>query len=145
MHCHIPTTHFKDGTPIKKTDSINYLGGKITANADRSKELNARIGKAASTFSSLKLFWRKTKAPTVWKIQVFNAVILSQLSYGLNSLSISPAMYNRVNAFHVRCLRYILKIDHAYYSRISNEEVLSKLQLVLNKAGGLDILGTNSR
>ena len=48
-------------------------------------------------------------------------------------------MYNRVNDFRVRCLRYILKIDHAYYSRISNEEVLNKLQLVLNKAEGLDI------
>ena len=124
--------HFKDGTKIKKTDNIMYLGGTITENASRNSEVSSRMSKALATCHKLKIFWRKTNVGIAWKLQVYNAIILAQLTYGLNTLNITPGIKNRLNSFHMRGLRYILDIDHSYYSRVSNEQVVAKANLLLN-------------
>ena len=69
-----------------------------------------------------------------FKFQVYNAISVSQLLYGFNILSITEAVYNRLDAFQLRGMRHILGIEHAYYSRFSNEEVFEKMNLALNKA-----------
>ena len=48
-------------------------------------------------------------------------------------------MLGRLDAFQMRGLRYILKIEHSYYSRISNEEVYDKINIILNKGTDIDI------
>ena len=48
-------------------------------------------------------------------------------------------MLGRLDAFQMRGLRYILKIEHSYYSRISNEEVYEKINIILNKGTDIDI------
>ena len=131
--------HFQDGTKIQRVDKAGYLGGVIAEDANRNNEINARLGKAMSTCHKLKIFWRKTNAPKTWKLQVFNAIIISQLTYGLNSLSLTPGCINRLNAFHIKGLRQIMGIPHAYYSGVSNEQVLKRVNLALNKADTLDL------
>ena len=44
----------------------------------------------------------------------------------LHSLVLNAAEMRRLDAFHVRCLRRILKIAPSYYSRISNKSVLEQ-------------------
>ena len=39
----------------------------------------------------------------------------------------------------MRGIRYILNIGHSYYTHISNEEVLEKMNLALNEAAELEI------
>ena len=102
------------------------------SDAGRWAELNARIGKALTTCSKLKKFWYKTSCTIKWKMQVYNAIIIAQLTYGLNTLQMTPAMLKRVDAFQMRGLRYILKMDHSYYSGISNQTVYDKARIVLN-------------
>jgi len=131
--------HFKDGKKIAKADKYEYLGGTITPNASRNAEISSRMSKALGTCKKLKLFWKKTNASIGWKIQVYNAIIISQLIYGLNTLNITPSIKDRLNAFHMRGIRYILNIDHSYYSRISNEEVLNRMNLAINDANNLNI------
>jgi len=131
--------HFRDGTKIKKADKVEYLGGTITTQASRNAEISNRMSKALGTCKKLKIFWRKNNADIGWKIQVYNAIIISQLIYGLNTLNITPAIKNRLNAFHMRGLRYILNIDHSYYSHISNEEVINRMNLAINDASALNV------
>ena len=69
-----------------------------------------------------------------WKLPVYNAIIISQLVYGLNSLNITPTIKSRLNAFYMRGLRYILNIENSYYSHISNEEAIEQMNLHLNNA-----------
>ncbi len=66
-------------------------------------------------------------------MRLYNGIVIAQLTYGLNSLNITPAIYNRLNAFHMRGLRYMLKIDHSYYSHETNESVTQKANLVINE------------
>ena len=51
----------------------------------------------------------------------------------------TPAMLKRVDAFQMRGLRYILKIEHSYYSRVSNQEVYDKINIILNKGTDISI------
>ena len=48
-------------------------------------------------------------------------------------------MLKRLDAFQMRGLRYILKIEHSYYSRISNQEVYDKINIILNKDTDINI------
>ena len=65
------------------------------------------------------------------------SIIVSQLTYGLSTVQKTPAMLKRLDAFQMRGLRYILKIEHSNSSRISNQEVYDKINIILNK--GIDI------
>ena len=131
--------HFKDGKKIARADKVEYLGGTITPEASRNAEISSRMSKALGTCKTLKVFWRKTNAEIGWKVQVYNAIIISQLIYGLNTLNITPGIKDRLNAFHMRGLRYVLNIDHSFYSHISNEEVINRMNLAINSATSLNI------
>ena len=48
-------------------------------------------------------------------------------------------MLNRLDAFQMRGLRYILKIEHSYYSRISNQDVFDKINIILNKGTDINV------
>ena len=49
-------------------------------------EVSSRISATLSTLKTLELFWGQANCTTKWEIQVFNAVILSKLLYGLEIL-----------------------------------------------------------
>ena len=48
-------------------------------------------------------------------------------------------MLKRLDAFQMRGLRYILEIEHSYYSRVSNQEVYDKINIILNKGTDINI------
>ena len=50
---------------------------------------------------------------------------MSKLQYGLESVWLNQCERKRLDAFHCKCIRRILKIKHSYYSRISNAQVLT--------------------
>ena len=70
---------------------------------------------------------------------MYNVIIVAQLIYGLNTAQLTPAMLKRLDAFQMRGLRYILKIEHSYYSRVSNQGIYDKINIILNKGTDLDI------
>ena len=111
---------------------MTYLGGVLTEDASRTAEIANIMSKTLATCQQLKTFWRKARATTGWKMQVYNAVIISQLVYGPTTLNITPAIKHRLNSFHMRGIRYILNIEHSFYSHISNEEVIQRMNMALN-------------
>ena len=56
----------------------------------------------------------------------FRYFILSQVTYGLEGLWFTRAEQKHLDAFYVKSPRRILRIPHAYYSRISNQPVLQR-------------------
>ena len=91
------------------------------------------------TCNRLKTFWSKTNCSYKWKLQVYNAIIVSQLTYGLSTVQLTPSMLNRLDAFQMRGFRYILKIEHSYYSRVSNQEIYDKINIIYNKGTDINI------
>ena len=72
-------------------------------------------------------------------MQIYNAIIIAQLTYGLSTVQLTESLLNRLDAFQVRGLMYILGIEHSYYSGISNEEVYERVNIALNEGQDLNI------
>ena len=64
---------------------------------------------------------------------------MAQLTYGLNTLQLTPSLLARLDAFQMRGLRYILGIEHSYYSHATNEEVYRKANIALNQGADLSL------
>ena len=70
------------------------------------------------------MLWLKAPISTKWKIRVFDAVCVAKLTYGLETIPITPEVCKKLDTFYFRALRKITGIKAAYISRITNAEVL---------------------
>ena len=85
------------------------------------------------TLKRLDIFWNKTKCCNANKKQVLNAVIVSKLIYGLETIKPTAGVNNMLDAFHLKGLRKILEIKTTFIDRANtNERVYQKAQEVLN-------------
>ena len=103
---------------------MNYLGGLMSNDANIASELGRKIGNAMNSLSTLQRVWYHTNLPIRKKLALFKSLVLSKLQYGIESLWLNQCERRRLDAFHCKCIRRILKVKHSYYSRISNEQVL---------------------
>ena len=69
----------------------------------------------------------------IWKLQVYNAVVISQLIYAFDSLHLTDTCKRKLDAFHMRGLRYVFDIPPAFISKISNKKVLEMANKTLIK------------
>ena len=60
-------------------------------------------------------------------------MVVSQLTYAMESLHLTGTSYKKIDAFHMRGLRYVFDVKPAYISRISNEEVIQMANDLLEK------------
>ena len=118
----------QDGILIRSKASMSYLGISLHADGAMKCELGQKLGMAWADFASLSRLWSHTSVSKVRKIEVFQSVISARLLYGLNSAWLNIADARRLDGFQARCLRRILGIRHAYYSRVSNKTVLELAQ-----------------
>ena len=70
--------------------------------------------------------WKHMALSLAKKIRILISIIISRLLYGLRSAWLNVADVRRLNGFFCRCLRVILCIKPAFYSRVSNASVLQQ-------------------
>ena len=109
------------GEQIPNKERIKYLGCLLSSDGKIGTELNNRLGMAQADFKTLDKVWAHTVINRHRKSEIFEACILSKPLYGLNTAWLSQAESNKVDAFHVKCLRHIAKIQHSCYSHVSNQ------------------------
>jgi hypothetical protein len=121
---------------LTNSQKLCYLGSIVTSNLSLDDEINARIGKAATTFGRLsKRVWRNKKLTQQTKFHVYQACVISTLPYGSQTWTSYSRQEKRLNTFHLHNLRKILNIR--WHDRISNTEVLKR-------AKSTSIMGTLS-
>ena len=113
------------GTVVTKQNMI-YLGSMIAADGRMASELGRRIGQAKADFDTLRKVWAHSTLLASQKLRIYDACVVSKLVYGLHTATLNKAERNRLDGFHARCLRRILKIPPAYHSRVSNLTVLGR-------------------
>ena len=103
---------------------------------DNKVEINARIASCIPVMSSLDVFWKKAECTEKWKLMVFNAVIVSKLIYGLESLQFHSRTFHRLDTFQMRGIRKILGIPPTFIDReFSDEKVLEKANAIITENG----------
>ena len=121
---------------------MTYLGGLLHSDGRSSHELSRRLGKAAAEFHTLRRVWARSTLSLHRKLEIFAACVLSTLTYGLRTTWLNAASRRRIDGFQARCLRKLQGIQHSYYSRVPNSEVLRRAG---QKALSLTLLGQQMR
>ena len=111
------------GTDIQSQSSLQYLGAVISSDGRLDSEVSRKIGAAKADFHQLAKLWSHANVPTKDKLKFFHALVASKLQYGLSSMWLVTAQRRRLDGFYARCLRKILRIQPAYYSRVPNARV----------------------
>ena len=113
-----------DGTFMQVTNSMIYLGGLISDDGTITIELSRRDGIAYCDFSALQRVWSHANTQRKRNMQMINACIISKLLYGLDVAWLRQNELSRFDEFQARSLRRIYGIQHSYFSRISNKQIL---------------------
>jgi len=117
---------FMDGTPVPMESSTKYLGSTISKSHDVKSEVTGRISACFAILNRLNFFWRKANCPDGFKLTVFDAVVRSKLVYGLEVAHIPKFLMQKLNAFQLKGLRKILKLDTTFVDRSNtNTKVLT--------------------
>ena len=122
--------HYSIKTPtgevIQPSEVMSYLGANMYADGAIRSELNKKLGAAWAEFCKSQKVWNHSSLTMGRKLQIYQAVVVSRLLYGLSSAWLNVAESRRLNGFHARCLRKVTGIKPSFISRVSNAAVLKK-------------------
>ena len=114
------------GTRINAATTMSYLGSTLREDGTIRHEICRRLGVGWADFSKMARLWRHTSLPRARKVQIFQAVVTSKVLYGLSSAWLNVCEQRRIDGFQARCLRSVLGIKPAYWSRVSNLKILEQ-------------------
>ena len=70
-----------DGTNVKSTDSMVYLGSFLSSDGRAGVELGRRIGEAKCSFDRLEKMWSHSSLSRLRQIEIFDGCVMSKLLY----------------------------------------------------------------
>ena len=125
---HLQIRHNSDiftpqGAPVKVVSSAVYLGSLLREDGNTGASIARRVGEARGAFESLKTVWKHANITRQRKLYLFNACVVTKLTYSLEALCLRQADRDKIDAFQAQCLRKIFGVPHSMISRVSNEAV----------------------
>ena len=109
---------------VQQCSEFKYLGATICSDNNLDREIAVRIGKATGAFNRLYNIWNSRSISISVKIRIYKAAVITVLTYGCEVWNTSKAQMKRLESFHQRCLRRILKIR--WFHKVPNVEVLRR-------------------
>ena len=109
--------HLHDGESLKDIAETMYLGNELNNKADIGLELQHRKQEVRKTWFKLNAYWKAKDTSKKWQIIVFDAIIRSKLTYGLETVQLTDSMKKELDAFQLRGIRQILNKTHTYWNR----------------------------
>ena len=110
---------------IQQVDSFKYLGSLLTKSANIDFEVDNRISCAAKAFSRLRSrVFDSHELSLGTKCAVYRAVVIPTLLYACETWVPYRRHVQKLETFHLRQLRTILKIK--WQDKVTNDEVLTR-------------------
>lgn len=123
--CSLDTT--VENAPVEQVSHFTYLGTVLSSDGTLDRELTVRIQKASGAFKQLYRIWNNRNIFTSTKIRIYKSAVITILIYGSEAWNTTKLRMKRMEVFHQRCLRRILKIR--WQNHVKNEEVLKQAQI----------------
>jgi len=108
--------------PLRAVDHAKYLGSQYSADGSTDKEITARLSAANGAAARLRSFWRRGRVGVQRKLTFYKSAVLTVLLYGAESWPTTAAQLQRLEVFHQRRLREILRIR--WEDHVTNDAVL---------------------
>ena len=106
------------GSLIPLGQSTKYLGATIATTGSSTLDLNAKLSKASKAFFLLKPFFKHPSISNRWKFQVYSQVLQAMILYSSESQVFTPTQVKRLDSFHFRVMRAILRIKSSCFHKI---------------------------
>ena len=99
----------------------------MDADKGSTADISARLKKAISACYKLRKVWASSQNRRKTKIRIYKSNVMSVLLYGAECWKVNQNDGQRLNTFHNRCLRRILRI---FWPRtISNEKLYEEVEI----------------
>jgi len=90
-------------------------------------EIMRRIGLASAVMSSLRSVWNNRQLCVDTKVHVYRALVQSVLLYGSETWTLLVSDIKKLEAFHLRCQRQLLRVS--WRDHITNEAICKQTKL----------------
>ncbi|WP_353805815.1 reverse transcriptase domain-containing protein, partial [Acinetobacter baumannii] len=118
-----------DGSSLEAVEEFPYLGSTVSSSLVLDAELNKRVAKAAVVMARLNSrVWKNPSLTAKTKLRVYQACVFGTLLYGSQSWTTYASQERKLNRFHLRCLRRILRITRQ--DNVTNTEVLARANML---------------
>ena len=111
---------------LDEVKEFMYLGSYVENNGNVDKDIRSRLGKAGAAFEKLRCIWRSKTIGLKMKLRLYKAIVLPTALYASETWRITKGSGKKLDAFHMRCLRSILKIK--WMDHVTNAEVLKRAE-----------------
>lgn len=120
-----PPTTAIDGYNPEVVENYTYLGSTISNSLSVDTDVNGRIVKASAAMARPnQRVWNNHNLTEKTKLRVYQACLLSTLLYSSEAWTTYASHERKLNSFHLRCLRRILRIQ--WQDKVPNTEVLER-------------------
>ena len=126
MMASCPITSWQtDGETMETVRDFVFLGSKITADGDCSREIKRRLLLERKVMTNLDGILKSRDITLSTKICLVKAMVFPVLMYGCESWTIKEAEHWRIDVFELWCWRRFLRIRWA--ARRSNQSILEEI------------------
>ena len=95
---------------IETVDSFTYLGSVMDADKGSTADISARLKKVRAAYYKLRKVWASSQYRRKTKLRNYKSNVMSVLLYKAECWEVNQNDGQRLNTFHNRCLRRILRI-----------------------------------
>ena len=94
-----------DGETVETVADFIFLGSKITADGDRSREIKRRLLLGRKVMTNLDSILKNRDITLPTKVRLVKAMVFPVVMYGCESWTIKKALCQRTDAFELWCWR----------------------------------------
>ena len=102
-----------------------FLGSKITADGDCSREIKRRLLLGRKVMTNLDSIFKSRDITLPTKVRLVKAVVFPVVMYGCESWTVKKAECQRIDAFELWCWRRFLRVP--WTARRSNQSILKEI------------------
>ena len=114
-----------DGETMETLTDFNFLGSKITANGDCSREIKRHLFLGRKVMTNLDSMPKSRDIILPAKVRLVKTMALPVVLYGCESWSIKKAECQRIHASELWCWRRLLRVP--WTVRRSNQSILKEI------------------
>jgi len=114
-----------DGETVETVADCIFLGSKITADGDCSREIKRHLLVGRKVMTNLDSILKSRDITLSTKVCLVKAMVFPVVMYGYESWTIKNAECRRIDAFELWCWRKLLRIP--WTARRSNQSILKEI------------------
>ena len=99
-----------DGETVETVSDYIFLGSKITADGDCSREIERRLLLGRKVMTNLDSIFKSRDITLLTMVRLVKAMVLPVVMYGYESWIVKKAECRRIDAFELWCWRRLLRV-----------------------------------